>query len=127
MSGVVAHAAAPAAAALRSAAGDQLLRVVAVEAVEQLLGLERRVAEVDEAVAGERAGVAALGRGHRHLLLERAGDLLAQLDDDPLRGPLADPGHRLEAFGVAGGDRPQQVAGAGRRRGSRSPLSGRRR
>ena len=32
------------------------------------------------------------------LFLERAGDLLAQLDDDPLRGPLADPGHRLEAL-----------------------------
>ena len=48
--------------ALRSAAGEELLGVVALDAVEQLLGFQRRVAEVDQAVAGQGAGVAFLGR-----------------------------------------------------------------
>ena len=52
----VAHRARP---RLAQRAGEQLLGVFALEAVEQLLGLQRRVAEVDEAVAGEGAGVAA--------------------------------------------------------------------
>ncbi len=43
-------------------------------------------------------------------VLELAGDLLAQLDDHPLGGALADPRHGLEALRVAGGDRPQQLA-----------------
>ena len=91
---------------------------LALDPVEQLLGLQRRVAEVDQAVAGEARGRRRRRGQRRDLLLERAGDLLAQLDDDPLRGPLADPGHRLEALGVAGGDRPQQLArrAAGERR-----------
>ena len=42
----------------------------------------------------------------RHL----ARHLLAQLDDDALGGALADAGHGLEAGGVAGGDRVQQLA-----------------
>ena len=50
------------------------------------------------------------GRQRRHALLELAGDLLAQLDDHPLGGALADPGDRLEALRVAGGDRAQQLA-----------------
>ncbi len=41
--------------------------------------------------------------GHR-------GDLLAQLHDDALRGALADPGHRLQARGVPGGERSDQLA-----------------
>ena len=57
--GRVAHAAFLAAAALRSAAATSSCGLGALEAVEQLLGLQRRVAEVDQAVAGERAGVAA--------------------------------------------------------------------
>ncbi len=53
----------------------------------------RRVAEVDEAVAGEHAGIVA---GPRTAIagtpsVELAGDLLAQLDDHPLGGSLADP------------------------------------
>ena len=46
---------------MRSAAATSSSASSPLEAVEQLLGLQRRVAEVDEAVAGERAGVAALG------------------------------------------------------------------
>ena len=52
---------------------------------------------------GARAGRADAG-------LRRRADLLAQLDDDPLGGALADPGHGLEARGVAGRDRAHQVA-----------------
>ena len=37
-------------------------------------------------------------------------DLLAQLDDDPLRRALADPGHGLQPRGVAGRDRAEQLA-----------------
>ena len=91
---------------------DQLLGGLAARALEQLLGLDQGVAEVHEPVAGERARVV-VGAGceRRHALLELAGDLLAQLDDHPLGGPLADPGHGLEALRVAGGDRAQQLAG----------------
>ena len=105
-------------ARLAQRGGDQFLGVAALDAVEQLLGLQRRVAEVDQAVAGEAAGIAPSASPAADLLLERPGDLLAQLDDDPLRGALADPGHGLEAFGVAGGDRSQQLArgAAGERR-----------
>ena len=100
-------------AALRSAACDELLRALAVGAVEQPLGLRRRVAEVEQAVAGQGARI--LGPADRDLgavgvALDLARDLLAQLDDDPLGGALADSRHRLEALGVAGGDRPQQLA-----------------
>ena len=96
--------------ALRSAVAISSSGSSLSQPVEQLLGLERRVAEVDEAVAGEVAGVPALGERLDDLLLERAGDLVAQLDDDPLGRPLADPGDGLEALRVAGGDRPQQLA-----------------
>ena len=41
--------------------------------------------------------------------VELARDLLAQLDDQPLRGSLADPGRGLEALRVPGGDRPQEL------------------
>ena len=102
---------------MRSAAATSSLGAFALDSVEQLLGLKRRVAEVDEAIAGERAGVGGACRGDRDFLLQRSGDLLAQLDDDSLRGPLADPGDRLEAFGVAGRDRPQQVSGGATREG----------
>ena len=79
--------------------------------LEQLLGLGQRVAEVHEPVASERARVVVWPGGERrHALLELAGDLLAQLDDHPLGGALADPGHRLEALRVAGGDRAQELA-----------------
>ena len=42
--------------------------------------------------------------------LDLAGDLLAQLDDDPLSRPLADARNGLEPLRVAGGDRAQKLA-----------------
>ena len=39
-----------------------------------------------------------------------AGDLLAQLDDDPLGRALADAGHRLQARDVAVGERRDELA-----------------
>src|SRR6185436_21108656 len=89
---------------------QQFLGVAAVDAVEQLLGLQWRVAEVDESVAGKRTGVAVVACRKRHLLLELSGDLLAQLDDDSLGSPFSDPRRGLEALRVAGGDRSQQLA-----------------
>src|SRR5207342_1658169 len=83
---------APRGASLAQRGGDQLLRVVALDPVEQPLGLERRVAEVDQAVASEATRVSLFRGRHDALVLQLSGDLLAQLDDDPLRGPLADPG-----------------------------------
>ena len=60
--GRVAHALLLAEAGLAQRRGDELLRILAVEAVQQLLGLQRRVAEVDQPVAGQGAGVAARPR-----------------------------------------------------------------
>ena len=45
----------PACGCLAQRAGNEGLRIVTLDAVEQLLGLQGRVAEVDEAVAGQRA------------------------------------------------------------------------
>ena len=95
----------PAARAAISSSGVSPARLV-----EQLLGLLGREAEADQALAGERARVvarAATTISSRGL----AGDLLAQLHDDPLGGALADARHGLEALRVAGGDRAQQLAG----------------
>src|SRR5262245_15720863 len=99
-----------------------LLRALALGLVEQALGLRGRVAEVEQAVPGQRARVllsAGAGRAVG-VPLDLARDLLAKLDDDPLGSPLADPRHGLEALGVAGGDRTQQLphraAGEGRDR-----------
>ena len=50
------------------------------------------------------------GAAHDDVVGGLAGHLLAQLDDDALRGALADAGHGLEAGGVAGGDRVQELA-----------------
>jgi len=71
--------------------GDQVLGRVAVGLVEQLVGLLRRVAEPDEALPRERARVVAAGDDDV-VDARPAGDLLAQLDDDPLGGALADAG-----------------------------------
>src|SRR5215213_4061733 len=89
---------------------DQDLGRIAVDPVEELVGLGERVAEVHQAIA--REGVLALLalRSFRHRLLELSRDLLAQLDDDPLGRALADAGNRLEALGVACGDRPEELA-----------------
>ena len=67
-----------------------------------------REAEADEPVAREHPRVVAAGDHDR--VVGHGADLLAQLDDDPLRRALADPGRRLQPRGVAGGDGAQQVA-----------------
>ena len=93
MRGALAHRA----RAPRSACGDQLLGAVALGAVEQLVGLGRRVAELEQAVARQRARVVGVGATRRSRApiasasgSARADDLLAQLDDDPLGRALAD-------------------------------------
>src|SRR4051812_32085908 len=86
---------------------DQLLGGLAVGARKQLLRLLDREAEPDEAVTGHRPRIVGAPDDDAVAL----ADLFAQLDDDPLGRALADPGHGLEALGVAGCDRVQQLAG----------------
>ena len=64
----------------------------------------------EQALARERARVVGGGAAHHDVVGGLAGHLLAQLDDDALGGALADAGHGLEARGVAGGDRVQELA-----------------
>ena len=72
-------------------------------AVEQLIDLGGAVAEAEQRLAGERRRI--VGAGDRDRVLgQRRADLLAQLDDDPLGGALADPGRRLQPGRIAGGD-----------------------
>ena len=78
---------------------------------EQRLRLGGRVAELEQAVAGQQARVvAARGRGSPTVASAGDADLLAQLDDDPLGRALADPRHGLEAGRVARRERRDQVA-----------------
>ena len=60
--------------------------------------------------ASSRGSAVAAPAPHDDLLAHLRPDLLAQLDDDPLRGALADTGDRLEEARVAAGDRPQHGA-----------------
>ena len=108
--GKLAHAVDLASPARRSASAISSSGSSLSASPSSCLGLGGRIAEVDEAVAGQRPRVAALLGAGRDRLLELPGDLLAQLDDDPLGGPLADSRHGLKALRVAGGDRPQQLA-----------------
>ena len=62
-----------------------------------------------QAVARERARVVGARDRDRRRSSDGA-DLLAQLDDDPLRRALADARHGLQARRVAGRDRGQQLA-----------------
>ena len=93
-----------------SAPCDQLLGGLAAGLVEQPVGLLRREAEPEQALARERARVVGRRAADDDVVGGPPGDLLAQLDDDPLRRALADAGHGLEAGGVARGDRVQQLA-----------------
>ena len=88
------------------------------------LGLLGREAEPDEAVAGEQPRVVA-ARDHDRVVGGRGADLLAQLDDDPLRRALADARDRLEPRGVAGGERGEQLARRAAGRARRARPSGR--
>src|SRR5580693_2640280 len=75
---------------------DQLLGGVTVDAAQQRVCFQRVVSEREQAL--ERKCARTVETTHDPPLLERGvdPDLLAQLDDDPLGGALADTGHRLE-------------------------------
>ena len=90
-------------------------RAVALGAVEQLVDFERgcsrgRAARRGRARAGPRCALTRRGRSG-----SRGTDLLAQLDDDALRGSLADPGRGLKA-GRRRPPRPPRAARAQARR-----------
>ena len=103
----------PRAGAARSPISSSALSPSA--SAQQLLGLLGPVAELEQPCAGERARLAAPRRGGRRSACGRraarllAGHLLAQLDDDPLGGALADARHRLQARGVAGRERRRRA------------------
>ena len=85
---------------------------VAAGAGEQRVGLGERRSRAragrrGRACAGRRRGATTIGPSARPGV---DADLLAQLDHDPLRGPLADARHGLEARGVAGGERADELA-----------------
>jgi len=88
---------------------NQVFRAVAVGAVEQLLGLLGGEAEPDEAVTRQKPRIVAAG-DHDRVVGGGGADLLAQLDDDPLGGALADALDGLQPCGVAGRDRGEQLA-----------------
>src|SRR5262249_39361198 len=83
----------------RRAAGGGLhdpLRPLALGLREQLLRLGRRVSQIEETLARHRARVVlGVHDGPVGVRLDLTRHLLAQLDDDPLGRPLADPGHGL--------------------------------
>src|SRR5215210_2195869 len=87
---------------------DDLLGALAAGLGEQPLSLGGRIAEVEQSLPGQRAGILPFSgrRGGVGVALDLPRDLLAQLDDDPLRRALPDAGNGLEALRVPGGDRP---------------------
>src|SRR4249919_354274 len=90
---------------------DDLLGALALGAGEELLGLGRCVTEIEQALARQRARVL-LARGEGDAVgvaLDLPGHLLAQLDDDPLGGALADAGNGLKSLRVPACDRAQQL------------------
>ena len=94
----------------RSAASPTLTRssVLALGVGQRRLGLGHREAERDERIARREVRVVGRRRAAPAGLdrLERRGaELVAQLDDDPLRGALADAGDGREQRQVAGRDR----------------------
>ena len=97
---------------------------VAVGRVEQLVGLLRREAEPDQALARDRARVVRAPRVTTISSAHRARHLLPQLHDDPLGGALADARHRLEARRVARGDRRRAARAASRRESTASATFG---
>ena len=105
--------------------GDQVLGRLAGRAVEQLARPPRREAEPDEPVAGEQPRVVAAGDDDR-VVGRRGADLLAQLDDDPLRRALADPRARPAAAPCRRRRRRRAARAACRRRAPRAPPSARR-
>ena len=89
---------------------DALLgRQLGVDLREGALRVDHRVAELDERVARhEMPGGVVDGREAR---VRHRAELLAKLEDDPLRRLLPDSGDRLEACVVAERDRLAELAG----------------
>ena len=106
---------------------DQLLGAVALGVAQQLLGLHRRVAELEQARRGRARAARRARRGARRSAPRardravHAADLLAQLDDDPLGGALADararPGSaRRRRAAIAAEQLARRAAGEHRQR-----------
>jgi len=91
--------------------GDERLGRLARGALEQAVGLGRAEPEAEQALARERARVVPVARGAQDDGRLRGAHLLAQLDDDALRGALAHTGHRLQPRGVPRRDRGEQLSG----------------
>ena len=102
---LAAHAALLRASRTRSSTGS-----AGVDRGERLLGLDERVAELDERVAGDE-----LARRARLGDRRRLGERALELEHDPLGGLLADTGNRLEARRVLERDRALELV----RRGAR--------
>src|SRR3970282_1663187 len=78
-----------------------------IDACERPLGLDDRVAELDQSVARDE-----LARCPSvHARGDRVGYRVLQLEHDALRSLLADTGNRLEARRIAESDRTLQVRG----------------
>src|SRR5271170_3225657 len=101
-------------------AADQLLGRLSVGVAQELLGLDRRVPELEQAVACQQSGILGLAAPREDRPAPARGavaagktadglDLLPELDDDPFGRALADARHGLEADGVARGDRRDQL------------------
>ena len=129
---VSAHRLTTRARARRSACAISSSALSPSASAQQLLGLARRVAELEQPVARERprllrrrrAGATIGARaGARRVAVD--AHLLAQLDDDPLGGALADPRHRLEARRVARRERRRSARAAAPPRAPRARPSGR--
>ena len=121
-----AHAAftAPRSAASISASGAASASDFASDRLEHRLGLGGVVAERRPGPRARARGRLVAGRRACELALELAGERLAQLDDHPLGGLAADPGHDLEALRVAGRDRLAQLARRSSPTAPRAPSSG---
>ena len=104
--------------------GDQGLGRVARRAVEQRVGLLRREAEADAGPSRASSARVVAARDDDRVVDGRGADLLAQLDDDPLGGALADA--RAPPAGARCRRRRRRPAAraAGRRRARRAPSSG---
>ena len=83
-------------------------REIGVDLGESPLGVDHRVAELDERVARDDVAGCVPDRGEARL--RDCADLLLELEHDALRGLLADPGDRLEAGMVAERDRLSELA-----------------
>ena len=76
---------------------EDLLGALALGRGKQRLDFKRRKPELEQALAGDLSWRGLAGAPRDDRLSHALADLLTQLDDDPLRGALAEPRHCLEA------------------------------